>query len=132
MKTRFYKLFAVFSALSFSAVTVLGAGKSALDVRNMADATALIKVLNKELSLSEQQKVRIGKLMEAYMRRVELAKIAYADNDAQLNKRLMLLTNFRNETLKKELGDEKTALFEIMLPELPKKMAEMKKRISGN
>jgi hypothetical protein len=132
MKTNFHKLIAFASALSLSTISSYASGKNVLDVNSAGEATVLIKVLNKELGLNEQQKVRIEKLLEAYMRRVELAKIAYADNQDQLKKRLSLLTNYRNETLKKELGDEKTALFEMMLPDLPKKIAEMNKRISGN
>lgn len=131
MKTNFHKLIALASALSFSTVLGYASGKNVLDISSFGEATVLVKVLNKELGLNEQQKVRIEKLLEAYVRRVELAKIAYADNQEQLKKRITLLNNYRNETLKKELGDEKAALFEMMLPQLPKKIAEMNKLISG-
>jgi hypothetical protein len=131
MERMFYRSCLLFSVIWFGSFNEHRTQKNVLDVKNTAEATMLIKVLNKELGLSEQQKVRIEKLFEAYLRRVELAHTTYADNREQLKKRLELLSNYRNQTFKKELGEEKFALFEMMQPELPKKIAEMNKRIAG-
>ncbi|MBX2910023.1 MAG: hypothetical protein KF706_10355 [Chitinophagales bacterium] len=132
MKSNLHKLIAVVSAISLTATAVWAAtGKDGLEIRNNLEATALVKVLNKELGLSERQKVRIEKLFEAYMRRVELARIAYSDDKEMLNKRLALLNKYKNNTLAKELGEEKVALFEVKSQDFTKKVSEMKKLISG-
>lgn len=132
MKSNLHRLIAIVSVISLSATAVWArTGKEGLEIRNKLEATALVKVLNKELGLSERQKVRIEKLFEAYMRRVELAKIAYADDKDMLNKRLALLAKYKNNTLEKELGEEKVALFDVKSEDFTKKVSEMKKLISG-
>ncbi|MDW8273733.1 MAG: hypothetical protein RMJ53_05845 [Chitinophagales bacterium] len=124
-------MFLAFALISINEkVFAREAKHNVLDVSNSFEAKVLIKVLNKEIGLTPEQKVRLEKLFEAYIRRVELAYTIYAENDEKLKKRLSLLEKYRNETFKRELGEEKYELYEMMAPSLPKKIAEMKKLIS--
>ncbi len=102
--------------------------KDPIHVNSEEEAKWVMKVLKIELGLDDMQQVRVQKIFDNYLRRIEKAKVDYATDSVQLNTRLKLLVDNRDATLKKTFGEEGTAMYEALLPQMRLKIAELKKR----
>lgn len=120
MKQILYKLIAPLGALLLSSFTIKGVDNN-LSNNNQSDIRVFVKAISQKLELSDRQELRVEKLFEAYSRRVELSKVAYAGDRMLLNTRLTALTDFRDKILKRELGEEKHILLQLFLSEWAKK-----------
>ena len=99
-----------------------------LHVRNHEEAMLMLKVIKMEIGLDEKQQTRMETIFDNYIRRVESASKDLAYDSTQMNARLKILVENRDATIQRTLGEDKAAEFEALLPELRKKVAELKKR----
>jgi hypothetical protein len=105
--------------------------KDPLHVNNTDEAGYVIKVLTTELALDEMQQVRVQKIFENYIRRVDKAKEELASDTVQMNVRLKLLVENRDATLNKTLGEEKLSAYNELIPKMRQKIAELKKKTNS-
>lgn len=102
--------------------------KDPVHVNNADEAGYVIKVLTTELGLDEMQQVRVHKIFDNYIRRVEKAKTELAADTAQMNIRLKLLVENRDATLSRTFGEEKIEAYKELIPKMRQKIAELKKK----
>ena len=126
MKRIFSLLF--ISALLFNHSFAQLKAKDPVHVNNADEAGYVIKVLTTELGLDEMQQVRVHKIFDNYIRRVEKAKTELAADTAQMNIRLKLLVENRDATLSRTFGEEKIEAYKELIPKMRQKIAELKKK----
>jgi hypothetical protein len=102
--------------------------KDPVHVNNEEEAAYVIKVLTTELGLDEMQQVRVHKIFDNYIRRVDKAKTEMSADTAQMNIRLKLLVENRDATLIRTFGEEKVEAYKELIPKMRLKIAELKKK----
>jgi len=105
--------------------------KDPVHVNNADEAGYVIKVLTAELGLDEMQQVRVHKIFDNYIRRVDKAKTELAADTAEMNVRLKLLVENRDATLFRTFGEEKMEAYKELIPKIRQKITELKKKTNS-
>ncbi len=129
MKRIFSLLF--FAMLFFNNSFAQLKAKDPIHVNNAEESAYVIKVMTTELGLDEMQQVRVQKIFDNYIRRVDKAKTELTADTIQMNTRLKLLVENRDATLLKTLGEEKLSAYNELIPKMRQKIAELKKKTSA-